>query len=307
MSGRIGTILVLALLPLGVVYADTIHLKNGVRFDGVVTPLPGQEGVYRVQAGERQLIYRESEIAKVEKNNKTGHLDKQALMDRWEEKNKRLTEETGLTAEQRRMVRGLMFELKSEDMSKRIAVRDKLQGLQQEIDVYGYLSTLYPELSPLMAPNVLWVLAHLDSKRSIELLQGATQQNYAEVRAIAIELLARMRHRESIPLLTRGLADFSQPVQISAAYAMAELGVRNATPALISLLANPDRRVSNATREALTAIWADRLGDKRPNTVSEWETFWNAQAPEGTPLLLAELEVLSPEEDEMVQTFDHNN
>lgn len=307
MNGRIGSVLVVALLPLAVVFADTIHLKNGVRFDGVVSPVPGQEGIFRVKAGDRELIYRESEIAKIEQNDKTGHLDKEELLARWEEKNKRLTEETGLTAEQRRMVRGLMFELRSEDMSKRIAVRDKLQGLQQEFDVYGYLSDLYPELSPLLAPNVLWVLAHLDSKRSIELLQGATQQNYAEVRAIAIELLARMRHRESIPLLSRGLADFSQPVQISAAYAMAELGVRNATPALISLLADPDRRVSNATREALAAIWGDVLGDKRLNTVSEWEAFWNAQAPEGTPIVMAELEVLSPEEDEMVQTFDHNN
>ncbi len=307
MSGRIGSILVIALLPLGAVFADTIHLKNGVRFDGVVTPVPDQEGVFQVTAGDRKLIYRESEIARIEKNDKTGHLDKKALLERWEEKNKRLTEETGLTAEQRRMVRGLMFELKSEDMSKRIAVRDKLQGLQQEIDVFGYLSTLYPELSPLMAPNVLWVLAHLDSRRSIELLQGATQQNYAEVRAVAIELLARMRHRESIPLLTRGLADFDQTVQISAAYAMAELGVRNATPALIALLASPDRRVSNATRESLVAIWGEALGDTRPNTVSEWEAFWSTQAPEGTPIVLADLEVLSPEEDEMVQTYDHNN
>ena len=88
-------IMALALLVVGGASADTIHLKNGVRVDGTVTPVQGQDGIYRVKAGERVLMYRESEIDRVEKNNKTGKLDTDELLRRWEERNTKLTEETG--------------------------------------------------------------------------------------------------------------------------------------------------------------------------------------------------------------------
>lgn len=301
-----GRIIALVLLGLSQAQADTIHLKNGVRFDGVVTPVPEQQGLYKITAGDRQLFYRESEIEKIEKNSKTGHLDKEELLKRWEERNKLLTEETGLTADQRRLVRGLMMELKSEDASTRIAVRDKLSVLQQEFDVFGYIASLYPELSPLLAPNVLQLLAQLDPIRGLAIVQESAQANYFATRAIAIELLGRMGHKDSVPLIARGLADFNQQVQISAAYALAGLAVREATPALIALLANADLRVSGAARESLAALWAAELGDKRLISVSEWDEFWKAQTAPGTPIQLAQLEPLSPEEEEMKQTIDSN-
>ena len=306
MDSKIGVVTALIVLTLLPVSADTVYLKNGVRFDGVVTPVPEQQGLYKVKAGTRQLFYRESEIDHIEKNTRTGILDKKALLARWEERNKKLTEETGLTAEQRRLVRGLMFELKSDDVSKRIAVRDRLKALQEEFDAYGYLASLYEELSPLLAPNVLRVLTQVDPKRSIPLLQESAQSNYFGVRAIAIEMLGQLRHKESIPLVVRGLADFSRPVQISAAYALANMGVRQSTPALISLLTHADLRVSGASREALAALWREQLGDKRLKTVSEWEAFWKSQTLSETPIQLAQLKPLSPEEDELKQTIDTN-
>ena len=306
MDHKIGSLIILALVAAVTTPADTIYLKNGVRFDGVVTPVPEQEGMFRISAGDRTLIYRETEIARVEKNDKTGHLDKQALIDRWKERNQKLTEETGLTADQRRLVRGLMFELRSEDISVRIAVRDKLQALQEEADVYGYLRSLYSELSPLLAPNVLWVLVHLDTAKSIDLLEESAQSNYFETRAVALELLGQLRSQNSETLVARGLADHNQTVQINAAYALARLGVRRSTPALIGMLADPDRRVSSASRESLTALWADSLGDKRLGPVSEWEEFWNGQTAEGTPIRLEDLEPLSPEDEELTHTYDSN-
>ncbi len=306
MDSKIVVAIALALLTLISVHADTVYLKNGVRFDGTVTPVPDQQGLYKVKAGNRQLFYRETEIDRVEKNDRTGHLDRKALLARWEERNKKLTEETGLTAEQRRLVRGLMFELKTEDASKRMAVRDQLKALQVEFDAWGYIASLYAELSPLLAPNVLRVLTQVDSKRSLPLLQESAQSNYFGTRAIAIEMLGRLGHKESTPIIARGLADFSQPVQISAAYALASMGVRRSTPALIGLLSHADLRVSGASRESLAALWEEKLGEKRLTSVSEWEAFWKNQTPEGTPIQLGQLEPLTLEEDELKQTIDSN-
>lgn len=291
----------------GPALADTVYLNNGVRFDGVVTPVPDQPGLYKVTAGERSLIYRESEIREIEKNDRTGKLNREALLARWEEKNKRITEETGLTAEQRRLVRGLMFELKSDSVPQRLAVREKLVGLQSEFDVYGYLVTLYPELSTLLAPNVLEALYYLDAVRSAKLLKESATSNYFGTRAMALDLLSRARDRESIDLIARGLADHQYPVKIVSAYALAGLGVKEATPALISLLAHADQRVSNAARQALLTLWAAELGDNRPSTVDDWNALWAGQNTTGTPLELAKLEPLSPEADEFVQSIDGNH
>jgi len=287
--------------------ADTIYLKNGVRFDGIATPVPDQPGLYRVKAGDREMFYREAEIREIEKNDRTGKLDREALLARWQEKNQRLTEETGLTAEQRRLVRGLMFELKTESVPERRAIREKLMGLQTEYDVYGYLASLYPELSTLLAPNVLEVLFYLDGVRSAKLLQESAQSNFYGTRAMALELMSRSNDRASIDLIARGLADHQLSVVIVAAYSLAGLGVKEASPALISLLTHADQRVANAAREALMSLWSAELGDARPTTVDEWKNFWAGQKTSSTPLELAKLEPLSPEEEEFTQSIDGNH
>lgn len=301
-----------SLLIAGVVIAapaigDTVYLKNGVQFDGVVTPVPDQPGLYQVAAGERSLIYRESEIDKIEKNERTGRLDREALLARWQEKSEQLNQETGLTTEQRRMVRGLMFELKSDSIPQRLAVREKLIGLQAQFDVYGYLVTLYPELSNLLAPNVLEALFYLDPIRCTKLLQESATSNYFGKRAMALELIGRANDRNSIELVVRGLADHKHEVKIAAAYVLAALGVREATPALIEILTHPDQRVANACREALLALWAESLGDTRPGTVDEWKAFWSQQSTTGTPVVLANLEPLSLPENEFTQSIDGNH
>lgn len=304
---RFAGILALAAVLGAPAWADTIYLNNGVRFDGVVTPVPEHEGLYRVTAGERTLVYREAEIARIEKNDRTGRLDKDDLRARWEEKNARLTEETGLTAEQRRQVRGLMFQLKTDNVPERIAIRERLIQLQREFDAYGYLRMLYAELSILLAPNVLETLYYMDPARSVDLLRESAERNYFGVRAMALELLGRLQDGASASLIARGLADHQQPVQISASYVLARLDVKEATPALIELLAHPDRRVANASRESLHSLWDGAWGDEPPRSVDEWETFWRGRSTQGAPITLATLEPLSPEEDEFTRSFDSNH
>lgn len=287
--------------------ADTVYLNNGVEFDGVVAPVPDNPDLFKVTAGERSLIYRAEEIDRVEKNEKTGKLSKEEIQASWEEQNRLLTEETGLTAEQRGLVMGLMFELKTDNVSKRVAVREKLIGLQKEFDAYSFLASQLPGVSILIAPNLLEALAYMDSSRALELLQGAAQNNYAGTRVMAIELLGRLGHTGSKDLIVRGLADHKQEVQISAIYVLASMGAREVTPAFISLLPSPDERVSNASREALQTLWANLLPDPRPGTVDEWTAFWNAQEKSGTPVQLADLASLSNPEEEIVISIDSNH
>ena len=287
--------------------ADTVYLKNGVEFDGVVTPVPEDPELFRVTAGERSLVYRASEIDRVERNDKTGKRSNEEIMARWEERNRQLTEETGLTAEQRRLVRGLMFELKTDNASKRLAVRDKLVALQSEFDVYKYLAAQLPGVSTLIAPNLLEALAYMDSSRAPELLQEAAVNNYYGTRSMAIDLLGRLGQSGSKELIARGLVDHKQEVQISAVYALAAMSAREATPAFIALLPNPDMRVANASREALQALWANLLPDPKPSSVDEWTAFWNAQEKSGTSIELAALQSLSNPEEEIVTSIDSNH
>ena len=122
--------------------ADTVYLNNGVRFDGV-------------EAGERTLVYRPSEIARIEENDKTGGFDREAARARWERRDAELTALTGLTAEERETVEALMYRLQRSDPAERKSVRDKLVKLQEEMPVFKFLAWRMPGVSHRLSP---WVL-----------------------------------------------------------------------------------------------------------------------------------------------------
>lgn len=298
-------LLLLAVSP--IVVADTIYLKNGVEFDGVVTPVPENPDLFKVTAGERSLIYRAEEIDRIEKNDRTGKLSKEEILARWQETDRQLTEETGLTADQRRLLEGLMFELKTDNAAKRMSVREQIIALQKEFDAYKYLAAQLPGVSTLVAPYLLETLAYMDGPRTVPLLEEATTHNYAGMRSMAIEILGRLGNAGSKALIARGLVDQMQEVQISAAYNLAKLGAREATPALIELLANPDQRVSNASRDALRALWSGVMPDPAPTTVSEWKALWDGQEKHAGAIELAALESLSDPKAEITTSIDSNH
>lgn len=287
--------------------ADTVYLKNGVEFDGVVTPVTENAELFRVTAGDRTLTYRAEEIDRVEKNEKTGKLSEADILARWEAQNKQLTEETGLNADQRNLLLGLMYELKTDNVARRMSIREQLTGLQKEFDAYKFLAAQLPGVSILIAPNLLECLAYMDASRASELVQSALQNNYFGTRAIAIELLGRLGHSDSTALVARGLVDHKQEVQIAAIFVLAGFGAREATPALITLLASPDERVANASREALQALWANQLVEPKPSSVDEWKGFWGAQEKSGTPIELEGLQALSDPEEEITTSIDSNH
>ncbi len=277
--------------------ADTIYLKNGVRFDGVVTER--SDGIFSIKAGNRTVLYRPKEVARIEKNAKTGKLDKQAVLARWEKRDQQLTEETGLTAEQRRQVKELMYALQNPDEGVRKTTRNKLIALQKEMDVFKFLSIELPQLSHRLSPWVLETLYFLDTNRALPFLLEHTQNTYFGTRKEAITLLGRLQAQDSIPLVARGLNDVSIEVRLATIYALANLDAKIATPAIIACLKHPDLRMSNAGREALGALWKAQLNGENPRTVDEWTAFWSQQKNSyASPIRLENLEpLIAPEEE----------
>lgn len=255
------------------VTADTLYLTTGVTIDGKVSQK--EPGLYQVQIGDRVVLYQENEIDHIEQNDRTGVLDRAAIQADWEKRNQELTELTGLTADQRRRVESVMIRLKRED--ERVAARNELMAIHQEFDIFKYLEFVYHDFGHRFDRWVLETMCYIDSRRSLELVRSAASDTYYRTRAKAIELLGLIQDVDSVTLIARGLVDHMPEVRYNAVAALAALKVKAATPAFIELLGHPDARVSNAARESLLALWAAEVGDPKPDTAEQWNTFWAAQ------------------------------
>lgn len=279
----------LALCAAAPALADTLYLNNGTRVHGIARELPN--GLIELQAGPRRVIYRPEEVQRIERNDKTGHFDREAAEARRAERDRELTEATGLNAEQRRIVRTLLYELQLDDRENRAAIREQLRALQSEMDVYRYAAYLYPGMSHRLAPWVLEAMYYLDPARTRQLVRDELQHTYFGVRAMAIAIAGRTGDAASLPLVLRGLADPFPEVQIEAALAAGSLGARHASPALLDLLDHNDLRVGNAARRSLASLWDGMLPDPAPESSDDWRAFWRDTAASrvNNPVRLASL------------------
>lgn len=272
-------------------FADTITTDVGVTFDGVVSQ--NADGTYTITAGDHVLIYRKEEIVNIEKNDKTGKLDLEAVNEESRKADERLTKLTGLNLAQRARVDALLLDL-LQDGPPRIKARDAILAMASECDVYKYLDFLYAEATPYTQAALIEVLFKLDAGRSVERLRASLESDHPMVRAKAIEVLGQAGDSKSGDNIARGLVDPDNSVRIAAAYALATLKLRAATPALIETLKHPDLRVSGAAKEALSQMWSDVVGDKRPSNVDEWNAVWSAnQKGVGKPVILTDLSPLA--------------
>jgi hypothetical protein len=277
-------------------HADTLYLQGGITVDGVVKVRP--DGVYEVNTAGRTVFYRPEEVERHETNDKTGHLDMDAVKAGVQARLAELERETGLTAEQRARVNDFLNRLESGTASTRLDARDRLVAMNQEISIVRYLKTLFDQL---ITPSLLEAIYYVSPSECVpELERGVMHSNYL-CRAKAIDLLALMVHRPSAPLVARGLADHKLEVKLSAAYALAKLGERAASPALVELKGQPDVKLANASQEALQALWASELpqGGAVPKTVSEWNAFLEGRSIDGA-FGLASLEPLIMPEEEFI-------
>jgi hypothetical protein len=277
--------------------ADTIYLNTGVPVEGIATTRP--DGMIEVQAGERKVVFRPDEVESIEKNDKTGRFDMEAAQAEWAERDRELTEATGLTAEQRAKVEALLYDLQREDRAERARARDQLKALQEKMDVYRYIAYLYPGLSHRLAPWVLEAMYALDPARAVPVIRGEIDDTYYETRAMAITLSAVLEDQSAVPAIMRGLVDHKSEVQTQAALALAHLRAREATPALVALLQGPDPGVRTNVENALKAMWSSALSDPAPHGYDAWQEFWKSQEGQvGGAVTLASLEPLIQPEDE---------
>lgn len=257
----------------GMAAADTIHLRNGVRIDGKIINQDDTRVV--VDAGGRRTTLRVQEIARIEKNDRTGRLDRASLEKTINERNAELLEKTGLDAAQRRRVDEQVWRLPRADDQTYIEIKRILVGMGREVDLFGYFEYRLPGLLPRFVPGVLDVAVELDPTRARPLVRAQAFNVDTACRAKALELLAAMNDHRSADLFVRGLKDHAPEVRMIAADALGTLGVRQATPALIELLRDPNLRVSNAARIALSRLWSERDNPIDYVSPDEWKELWS--------------------------------
>lgn len=289
--------LILATMALATVgQADTLYLDAGITVDGIVKVRP--DGVYEVNAGGRTVLYRPEEVLQHEKNDRTGHLNMDEVKAQVQEELARLERETGLNAEQRARVDDLLNRIESGSATSQLDARERLATMNQEVSIIRYLKSLFDQL---ITPGLLEAIAHVAPSDCIEELERGVQHSNYLCRAKAIDLFALKGYAPAVPLVARGLVDHQLEVRLSAAYAMARLNERAATPALIELLAQPDLKLSNASQQALEALWKSEIPAETtvPKTVSEWNDFISGTSISGA-FTLGSLQPLIAAEEEFI-------
>jgi len=258
---------------------DTVYLKNGVQIHGKI--ISQDDKVIRMQIGDRKTAVRVSETVRTEENDKTGKVDLREARRRAEERNQELTERTGLDAKQRaRVEQALSLLGRRDDPNAQAEGRRLLLALAQEMDVYRYLEHTLVGMLPYYVPGVLEVMVTLNPLRALPHVRNEVFSAYAPSRATALTLLARMQDREAVGWMVQGLLDHEWVVCVAAANAIGALGVREATPVLLENLKAFDLRIQNSSRSALENLWSTPDNPVHFAQRSDWEAFWQAQAPD---------------------------
>jgi len=252
-------------------------------------------GQVTVQIGSSEVVLRTSEIARIEKNDRTGAFDREKAQAAALERSREVTKLTGLRAPERIEVRQTMSLLLSADPLVNVKARRKLVAMGKEVDLFRYFEHSLPTLLPRYVPGVLEVLVELDPKRARPLLWKQSTNVDAACRAKALELMGKVQDYDSIPLLMRGLVDHAPEVRIAASSALGALRVKEATPVLMENLKMFDIKIRNAGRLALQTIWSTPDKQVDLHSMAEWEAFWSAQSSSLTsPYNVSALEPLVP-------------
>ena len=289
-------LLIVAILPAG---ADTLYLKNGTCIHGVV--LSDSNGVLMVQAGDRKAAYRSSEVAQIEKNDKTGKLDMEEIRERAKLREKELIETTGLSPQQHRLVHDLLKKAQNRDRDISEPAKQELAALGQKVDLFRYFRHFLPEYSPRLVAPVLEVLFRIDKVAARPILQEYVTHVDAVCRAAALLYLARSGDTSVIPLLAQGLIDHKDTVRLACAYGAGALKAKECTPLILANMKLPDPRLLNVGAMALEQIWSDEGHPVRFSQLPEWESYWNEHASEvAAPYSPEALSPLVPEDAKFV-------
>lgn len=265
----------LAVCPL-TVHADTIHMKNGIEIEGIVQSQDDVKTLVKVDT--RDIVLRTDEIESIEKNEKTGAIDRAKLQEDAAKRDAELTQLTGLDAAQRIRVKNAMQLLAAPDPNTQSkGVRD-LVALSKEMSVYRYLEYCLPSLLPRFTPGVLEAMLIMDPVKTVPHLRDETGNIDGPSRGKAIELIGRAKDADGVGLVVRGLVDHVPEIRVLAAQSLAMMQTKAATPALIGNLKAVDKRVQAAALDALKVIWSVD-GQPAPQTsIDDWNALWQSQS-----------------------------
>lgn len=256
--------------------ADTVYLTSGVQVDGVI--ISESSDHVRLRIGNRESVFRSSEVLRVEKNEKTGGFDLEKLKAQAAEREKEMRERTGLTAEQRVQVSQFLGWMTSQNEDERIRGKNELIAMGKEADLFRYFEVWLPSMLPRFIPGVLEILAELNPRRARPLLLSQVEHPDALTRAAAIRLLGEIGDTGSADLIARGLVDPSEEVRVAAAYAFGALHLKEATPLLLAAWNDPELRVQKTCRESLKWIWSTQDNPVDFDNAADWEAFWISKA-----------------------------
>ena len=270
--------------------ADTIIMKNGVQIEGIA----GNDvnGILDVSIGGRKVRLRRDEIHSVEKNDKDGNLDMNALQEEAARQDGNLSEETGLDRRQRDRVLKYLAMLTDPDAAKVGEARKALIAMGAEMDLFPFVKLILPSYMPNTIHAMLKILFEVDPAKTQPLAGAYVFFPAEQVRGLSLELLAQTGSGETLNLAMRGMLDHASMVRYSACKALAMIKGKEATPLLLRYFDNQDLRFQNNVRQALSQIWSRELGESKPETQEAWETFWHSQ--EGNVPKTVVIETLEP-------------
>lgn len=270
--------------------ADTIHMKSGVRIEGKVLRTEGGRVV--VQTGPRVVRLREDEIALIEENEKDGSFDREAAKRAAAARDKELTEQYGLTGEERQWIMNQIAALTNPDPVKRGEAWRALVAKAGEKDIFAFLRDTATSSLPWAVPSLLQIMAEIDPGRTRLVARILVTNPEEHARAAAVEILGLTADTDSLVLMMRGMLDHTAVVKMGACTALAAIKAKEATPLLILRLNDADLRVEKYAREALAVIWNISQEDATAKTKADWESFWLEQSP--AVLVTVDLESLEP-------------
>ncbi len=270
MRKRLLLTVVLVLGGAAVAAADTVRLRDGSTFDGVVSRSDSNGVVLQMGGGTVSLPA--ADVVSIEKNDKKGDTNKLSRVT-GQKHNDSLFERTGLTREQRDTVRDAIEPLWSPDEAQRNAARKKLVEMGRQMPVFQFIETTMPYAKGLVVPELMQVLVDIDPKRAKNVLIQHVEDLDPGNRAKALKLIASYKQAEDLDTLARGVKDPDNSVRVAAVEALAKSGDPRTTPALIEGLRANDPRVQNAARTALSLLWQTEL-----KTTEEWAGFWSSRA-----------------------------
>lgn len=259
------------------VIADTFLLNGEVPVHGKL--LRSDDKFHYVDIGGRKTRLPKKSVKAIEKNDKDGSFDLKAAKERAAKRQQQITEETGLTKEQRDKIARLILALNSDDGLEKGNARRALIEMCQDEKVYAYIAKSVSSEAPHFMIPLLVTLTQANSTKAKPLLQEFATYVEQNVRAECLELLGLIQDTSSLRLVMRGMLDHESVVILAACSAITALGAKEATPLLLDKFNHSDLRVETFVREALAVLWKTELDDRDPfDTLGDWNQFWNEQS-----------------------------